>query len=86
MLHDLCNRLKHRSLSWPKTDIGPFSMTFTIEVAPDGAYQRLKSLEAKVNGETMCMYELAEQAILAWIAYFRAHPALQPASESALAC
>jgi hypothetical protein len=80
MLHDLCNRLKHRSLSWPKTDIGPFSMTFTIEVGPEGAYQRLNRLEAKVNGEVMCMYALAEQAMLAWDAYFKAHPEIRPAS------
>lgn len=85
MLHDLCNRLKHRTLTWPKTDIGPFSMTFTIEVGPDGAYQRLNRLEAQVNGKILCMYVLAEQAMLAWGAYFDAHPDLRPASGCALA-
>lgn len=79
MLHDVCNRLKHRTLSWPKTDIGPLKMTFTIEVGPDGAYQRLNRLEAEVDGEVVCMYALADQAMLSWAAYFDAHPALRPA-------
>jgi hypothetical protein len=60
-------------------------MTFTIEVGPDGAYQRLNRLEAEVNGEIMCMYALAEQAMLSWSAYFDANPALRPASGCALA-
>lgn len=85
MLHDVCNRLKHKTLSWPKTDIGPFNMVFTIEVGPDGAYQRLNRLEAEVDGEFMCMYALAEQALLSWSAYFDANPALRPASRFALA-
>lgn len=79
ILHDLCNRLKHRTLSRPKTDIGPFNMTFTIEVGPEGAYQRLNRLEAEVDGKIMCMYELADQAMLSWTAYFDAHPVLRPA-------
>ena len=84
MLHDVCNRLKHRTLSRPKTDIGPFSMTFTIEIGPDGAYQRLNRLEAEVEGEIVCMYDLADQAMLSWAAYFDAHPALRPAAGCAL--
>ena len=84
ILHDLCNRLKHRSLSRPKTDIGPFNMVFTIDVGPEGAYQRLNRLDAAVDGEVMCMYKLAEQAMLSWAAYFAAHPELRPASGCAL--
>ncbi|MFN3792125.1 hypothetical protein [Massilia sp.] len=79
-LHDVCNRLKHRTLSRPKTNIGPFNMTFTIEVGPDGAYQRLNRLEAEVDGEIVCMYVLADQAVLSWAAYFNAHPTLRPAA------
>ncbi|WP_426344251.1 hypothetical protein ACN9MU_04740 [Pseudoduganella sp. R-32] len=85
ILHDLCNRLKHRTLSRPKTDIGPFLMTSTIEVGPDGAYQQLNRLEAQVAGETLCMYALAEQAMHSWIAYFNAYPVLRPASGCNLA-
>lgn len=80
ILHDVCNRLKHRTLSRPKMDIGPMHMTPIIEVGPDGAYQRLSRLEAEVNGEVVCMYALADQAMLSWAAYFDAHPALRPAA------
>ena len=85
ILHDLCNRLKHRTLSRPKTDIGPFSMTSTIDVGSDGAYQRLNRLEAEVDGKTVCMYELADQAMTSWAAYFDSHPALHPAAGCSLA-
>lgn len=78
LLHDLCNRLKHRTLTRPKTNIGPLNMVSTIEVGPEGAYQRLNSLDAAVDGEIICMYDLAKQAMHAWIAYFESYPEISP--------
>jgi len=85
ILHDVCNRLKHRTLTRPKTDISPLKMALTIEVGPDDAFQCLNTLEAEVDGEVMCMYSLADQAMLSWATYFDAHPAIRPASECSIA-
>lgn len=80
ILHDLCNRLKHRTLSRPKTDIGDFIVRLTTEVGPDGAYLRLDKLAAKVDGEIVCMFAFSAEAIRAWAKYFDRHPELRPAS------
>lgn len=78
---DICNRLKHRTLTRKtrSANLGAFHITQILSVFPEGAGPPLAAIsEARIDTErgTEDAYVLAAECVGEWRKYFELHPGL----------